>query len=72
MRVYIKLVNFATSKSLIVKNTKFPHRNIRKYIWTSSDGKTQNQFEHVLIDERQYYNIVDVQSFRGASCATII
>ena len=27
----IRLVNFATSKNLIVKSTKFSHRNIHKY-----------------------------------------
>ena len=36
----IRLVNFATSKNLRVKSTKFPHRNIHKYTWTSPDGIT--------------------------------
>jgi hypothetical protein len=35
----VRLVNFATSKNLIVKSTMFPHRNIHKYTWTSPDGK---------------------------------
>ena len=30
----IRLVNFVTSKNLIVKSTKFPQRNIQKYTWT--------------------------------------
>jgi hypothetical protein len=34
------VVNFATSKSLIVKSTIFPHRNIHKFTWTSPDGLT--------------------------------
>ena len=29
----ITLVNSATSKNLIVKSTKFPHRNIHKCSW---------------------------------------
>ena len=37
----VRLVNFATSKNLVVKSTMFPHRNIHKYTWTSPDGKTQ-------------------------------
>jgi hypothetical protein len=30
-----RVVNFATSKNLIVKNTILPHRNIYKHTWTS-------------------------------------
>jgi len=36
----VRLVNFATSKNLIVKSTMLPHRNIHKYTWTSPDGET--------------------------------
>jgi hypothetical protein len=38
-----RIVNFATSKKLIVKSTTFPHRNIHKHTWTSPDGVTHNQ-----------------------------
>jgi exonuclease III len=37
-----RVVNFATSKNLVVKSTMFPHRKIRKYTWTSPDGKKQS------------------------------
>jgi hypothetical protein len=37
-----RVVNFATSKNLIVKSTMFPHRNIHKYTWASPDGNTHN------------------------------
>jgi len=43
----VRLVNFSTSKNLVVKSTMFPHRNIHKYTWTSPDGKTHNQIDHV-------------------------
>jgi hypothetical protein len=48
----VRVVNCATSKSLVVKSTMFPHRNIHKYTRTSPDGKTHNQIDHVLIDRR--------------------
>ena len=48
----IRLVNFLTSKNLIVKSTKFPHCNIHKYTWTSPDGITHNQIDHVVVDKR--------------------
>jgi hypothetical protein len=44
----VRLVNFATSKNLRAKSTMFPHRNIHKYSWTSPDGKTHNQIDHIL------------------------
>jgi hypothetical protein len=50
----IRVVNFATSKSLIIKSTTFPHRDIHKYTWTSPDGVTYNQIGHVLIDKRRH------------------
>jgi hypothetical protein len=46
----VRLVNFVTSKNLRVKSTMFPHRNIHKYTWTSLDGKTHNQIDHILVD----------------------
>jgi hypothetical protein len=65
----VRVVNFTTSKNLIVKST-FPHRGIHKHTWTSPDGVTHNQIDHVLIDKRQQTNILDVRSFRGADCDT--
>jgi hypothetical protein len=44
----VRIVNFATSKNLIVKSTTFPHHNIHKYTWTSPDGNTHNQIDHIL------------------------
>jgi hypothetical protein len=46
----VRVVNFATCKNLTVKSTMFPHHNIHKYTWTSSDGKAHDQIDHVLID----------------------
>jgi hypothetical protein len=48
----VKVLNLATSKNLIVKSTMFPHRNIYTFTWTSPDGKTCNQFNHILINRR--------------------
>jgi hypothetical protein len=48
----VRVVNFATSKNLVVKSTMFPHCSICKYTWTSPDGKTHNHIDHVLIHKQ--------------------
>ena len=63
-----RIINFATSKNVFVKNTIFPHRNIHKYAWIN--GKTYNQTDHILIDRRWHSSILDVRSFGGADCVT--
>jgi hypothetical protein len=65
----IRLVNFVTSKNLIVKST-FPHRNIHQYTWTSPDGITHDQIDHFLVDKMRQSSIIDVRSLRGADCDT--
>jgi hypothetical protein len=65
-----RVVNFATSKNLIVKSTMFPHHNIHEFTWTSPDGKSHNQIDHLLIDRRQHSSILDVRMFRTADCDT--
>ena len=64
-----RIVNFGTSKNL-VKSTMSPHRNIHKCSWTSPDGHTHNQIDHILIERRWHSSIMDVRSFRGADCDT--
>jgi hypothetical protein len=39
-------------------------------IWTSPDGKTHTQFDHILIDRRWNLSRFNVRSVRGAHCDT--
>jgi hypothetical protein len=66
----VRVVNFATPKNLVVKSTLFTHCKIYKYTWTSLEGNTHNQIDHVLIDSRRHSSVLDVRSFRGADCDT--
>jgi hypothetical protein len=65
----VRIVKFATSECL-VKSMMFPNRNIHKYTWTSPDGKTHNQIDHIWIDRRWLSIVLNVRSFRGADCDT--
>jgi hypothetical protein len=62
----VRAVNFGASNNIVFKSTMFPHRKIHKYTWTSPEGKTHNQIDHVMIDRRGHSSILDVRSFRGA------
>jgi hypothetical protein len=47
----------------------FPHYNIKKFAWIS-DGETDSQIDHILIDRRRHSSVLDVRSFRAADCDT--
>jgi hypothetical protein len=47
----IRGVNLATPKILTGISTMLPH-DIHKYAWTSPDGKTHNENDHILINRR--------------------
>ena len=66
----VRTVNFATSRNLVVNSRMFPHRNIRKNTWTSPDGKSHNQIDHILIDRRWHSSTLEVKSVWGADCDT--
>ena len=46
----------------------FPHRNIPKYLWSSTVGKNHIQTNHVLTDKRWHSSILSVRCFRTADC----
>jgi len=62
----VRIVNFATSKNLVIKSTILPHRSIHEYTWINR--KTHNQIDHILLDRRWHSIILDVRSFWGADC----
>ena len=66
----VRIISFATSKNLVVKNTVFPHLNIHKHTWTSPDGNTHNHIDHILIDTKWDSSILDVRNCRRADCDT--
>jgi hypothetical protein len=47
----VRIVNFATSKNLVDRSAMFPLCSLYKYTWTSPEGKTHNQIDHILIKD---------------------
>jgi hypothetical protein len=56
----VTVVNFTTFKNLTVKSTMFPCHNIHTFTWTSPDGNTHNQIDHILIYRRQHSSVLDI------------
>ena len=47
----VRIVNFATSKNLVVKSTMFPHRNIHKYSWNACYYSVHNLLSSSVLSQ---------------------
>jgi hypothetical protein len=54
----VRVVNFATLKNLIVRNTTFPHHDIHTHTWTSPDDVTHNQIDHVIDRQKMTFKYI--------------
>ena len=52
---------------MVVSSNCLQHNEIHKQSWISPDGKTNNQIDHILVDKRNAYSMLDVKSCRVAS-----
>ena len=46
---------------LIITGTLFPHKMIQKATWTSPDGVTRNQIDHILISRKFRNSVKDTR-----------
>jgi hypothetical protein len=54
----VRVLNFATSKNLTVKLTRFPDHNIHKYTWMSPGGRTDNQIIPIQRQKRRSFECI--------------
>jgi hypothetical protein len=66
----VRVANFATFKSLIVRSTGFPHRSVYKFTLTSPDGKTHNQVDFIARDRRWLLYVHRVSDVRQLEMRT--
>jgi hypothetical protein len=62
------LCNHTISNNLTIASTQFQHKRIHIGTWTSPDGQTVNQIDHVLVNKTKRGMIQDVRTMRGPKC----
>ena len=58
-----RLVDFCLENNCLIGGIVFPHRNIHKLTWTSPDGTTVNQIDHILINGKWRRSLQDVRVY---------
>ena len=56
-----RVIDLCEENSLICGGTIFTHRNIHKLTWTSTDGGTQSQIDHIIINSKWKCSLQDVR-----------
>jgi len=56
--------------NMIISGTLFPHCNIHKLTWTFSNGRDQNQIDHLMVNSMWRRSLIDVTVRRGADAGS--
>ena len=62
------LIDFCKTNNLVILNTLFSHHPRRLYTWTSPDGKTKNQIDYIMINQKWKSSVKNTRTFLGADC----
>ena len=65
-----RMCDFCEHNGLVVGGTLFKHKDIHKATWTSPDGNTKPQLDHIIINGKWRSSLQDVKACRGADCAS--
>ncbi|KAJ4437536.1 hypothetical protein ANN_17681 [Periplaneta americana] len=61
-----RLIEFATSRGMVIGGTFYCHKAIHKGTWKMPDGNVVNQIDHMVIDKRHKKCLLDIRNRRGA------
>ena len=64
------LADLCAFNDLVIGGTVFPHKTIHKTTWTSPDGNTENQIDHITVSRKWRRSLLDVKVRRGADVAS--
>jgi hypothetical protein len=62
--------DFCAFNDSVIAGSIFPHRRIHKATWTSPDGRTENQIDHICISRKWRRSLRDTRAMRGADVAS--
>ena len=65
-----RLASSCAANNMAVVTTQFKQKNIHKYTWTSPDGRTRNQIDHIAVNGRFRSSIINARAYRGADIAS--
>ena len=61
-----RLINICQENNLVIGGSLFTHRDIHKLTWTSPDGNTKSQIDHIIINGKWRHSLLDVRVKRNA------
>ena len=65
-----RFADVCLESGLVIGGTIFKHKNIHKLTWTSPDGRTQNQIDHIAFNHKWRGTFMDVRAIRGADASS--
>ncbi len=66
-----RFIEFCAANNMAIITTMFPHKDVHKYTWTSPDGRTRNQIDHINVNGIFKRSVQDVRAFRGADVGSV-
>ena len=65
-----RLIEFCKKHGMSITNTFFEQKETSRHTWTSPDGKTKNQIDYMLVNNRFRNSIKNSKSRPGADCGS--
>ena len=59
-----RLITFCSENNLVIANTLFKQHPRRLFTWVSPDGKTKNQIDYIIIQQRWRSSIIAANCLR--------